>query len=455
MRSLSAKLAIAFLVVSLTGIALVGVLTGQRTRSEVGEMMANQAQVWLANQLADYYQAHGGWVGVAKAGIMPLRDAAGNVRAVRRPAFPAVVLVDHQGQVVIATSNTWTEARLPSDHVAARVPIMVDGVTVGHVVSLERAPQAPTSDPEYGVVQRVINLLTQATLGAVVLALLLSLLLSRALTRPIRELTLASQSLAAGNLGQQVPVRSQDELGNLARAFNHMSSELARGRLLRRQMTADIAHELRTPLSLILGHAEALSEGVLPPTPEALGTIHDEAQRLSRLVEDLRTLSLSDAGELSLHLASQAAGELLERAAAWHRAEAASRGIALAVEVQPDLPPVCGDVDRLAQVLHNLLSNALRHTPEGGRIALSAQAEGEGVRLAVADTGSGIAPEDLPRVFDRFYRSDASRQRQSGGSGLGLAIAKSLVEAHGGRIWAESELGRGATFCLTLPAERE
>jgi len=275
--------------------------------------------------------------------------------------------------------------------------------------------------------------------------------LANGLTRSLRELTKATQSLAAGKLGQQVPVRSQDELGELAAAFNQMSADLARAREIRQQMTADIAHELRTPLSIILGHAEALSEGALPPEAETFRIIHDEARQLNRLVEDLRTLSLSDAGELSLVREPVEPGALLERVANSYASLAGEKEIALRVNAAPELSPIYVDLERMVQVFSNLLDNAIRYTPKGGVVELSANLDGESMVFKIKDSGSGIPPEELPLIFNRFYRLDKARQRAEGGTGLGLAIAKSIVENHGGQIAVESEVGRGVTFIVTLP----
>jgi two-component system, OmpR family, sensor histidine kinase BaeS len=221
----------------------------------------------------------------------------------------------------------------------------------------------------------------------------------------------------------------------------------------RRRLTADIAHDLRTPLAIIQGHAEGLRDGVLPPDVETFSLIHDEAQRLGRLVEDLRTLSRAEAGELPLNKRAVKPGSLLARLAAAYGPQAHAGAVALTTDVAPDLAPVAADPDRLAQVLGNLVENALRHTPAGGTITLRAAAQGGELWLQVADTGSGIAAEDLPHIFERFYRGDRARGRHSGGSGLGLAIARSITSAHGGRLWAESKDGQGATFTVALPTE--
>ncbi len=289
-----------------------------------------------------------------------------------------------------------------------------------------------------------------SALVASALALTLGSLLAFTLTRSLRELTEATVQIAQGKLGLQVKIRSRDELGELASSFNKMSRDLARAIQARRQMTADIAHELRTPLSVISGYAEALNDGKLPGTPEIYSILYQETQHLSRLVEDLRLLSLADAGELTLNLHPVSPVALLERLAGRHAVLAQQKGIALRLEADPHLPPAPMDAERMTQALDNLITNALRYTPRGGEIVLAARMVNNGLVLEVRDNGSGIAPEDLLHIFERFYRGDKSRS-QNGESGLGLAIAKSIVEAHGGRISADSAPAKGTTITISLP----
>jgi signal transduction histidine kinase len=285
-----------------------------------------------------------------------------------------------------------------------------------------------------------------------VIAVLLGIILARTLTQPVRDLTHAIQAMSRGELRQEVPVRSADELGTLTETFNQMSADLAHANELRRQQIADIAHDLRTPLTVITGYIEALRDGVLKPTPARFETMNTEAQHLKRLVDDLRTLSLADAGELPMQIERVAPRALLDRLAAAYAPQAAARQITLAVSAASEAPDILVDPERMAQVLGNLVTNALRHTPSGGRIDLSAQSQGQAVILVVQDTGEGMPADVLPHVFDRFYRGDAARSQQDGESGLGLAIAKSIVEAHGGTITAASTPGHGTTFTITLPS---
>jgi two-component system OmpR family sensor kinase len=304
---------------------------------------------------------------------------------------------------------------------------------------------------ELDFLRRVNRSLWIAGASAVTVALILSLLIARYLVAPLRNLTRTARQIAAGDLSGQVPVTSKDEIGELASSFNSMAQALAQNEEMRRSMVADIAHELRTPLSVLQGNVEAMQDGMLEATPQNLATIHEETLLLSRLVDDLSTLSLAEAGQLKLHPEATDMGELIQRLAASAQPQAQKKGISLRVSLPPHLPQALADADRSAQVLRNLLSNALRYTPEGGSIEVEARPHEGFLLISVADTGPGIPLGDLPHVFDRFYRVDRSRSRASGGAGIGLAIVKQLVEAQGGRAWAESRPGQGSTFRFTVP----
>lgn len=442
MRSLTLKLILAFLMVGLTVAALVAVFAGEATLNAFGDFLFSQNKDAIVAQLSDYYRAQGSWANV----YFELPD----VFDPRSGGDPDIRLVDANGRVVAGRPSFDRTAPLTQAEIAQGTPIVVDGQQVGTLLR-QRSPFG-TSGRADPFLDRINRALLIAAVGGAALALLLGWLLSRALTRQLRDLTHASEKIARGDLGRQVAVRSHDEVGQLARSFNLMSADLARSRDLRRQMTADIAHELRTPLSIILGHTEALRDGVLPSTPETHSLLHDEAIRLNRLIEDLRTLSLADAGELSLNRRATQPAALLKRVLALHAPRFQQHAIALQTEIEPGLPSLDVDPDRMLQVLNNLLDNAARHTPEGGQLACRARMfDSRLVRISISDSGPGIAPADLPFIFERFYRADKSRQHDSTGSGLGLAIAKSIVEAHGGRLWAESQPGSGATFWIELP----
>jgi two-component system sensor histidine kinase BaeS len=295
--------------------------------------------------------------------------------------------------------------------------------------------------------------------AAVVAAVILSIFVSRRVVLPVQEMQTASQRIADGRYEERVGVPGKasrgelDELGRLALSFNQMASRLEQTEALRLELIGNVAHELRTPLASIKGYMEGLIDGVLPAEAATFQQVYHEADRLQRLVHDLQELSRVEAGAYELNLRPTAPERLVEGVAARLGRQFDEKGVALELDVHPDLPSVSADEDRIGQVLLNLVGNALQYTPSGGRVCLSARRDGARVRFAVEDTGIGIRPEHLPHVFERFYRVDKSRSRAGGGSGIGLTIARHLVEAHGGQIQAASDgLGRGSTFSFVLPS---
>jgi len=321
------------------------------------------------------------------------------------------------------------------------------------IMARHLGPDPKLADDLFAGFRRAVNLSVLVAVGASVLvALAVAVFVARRIVEPVEAMGAAAQRIAAGRYGERVPVASQDELGELAEQFNRMAGALQRLERLRKDLVADVAHELRTPLAALAGYLEGLLDRVLEPSAEVLGRMHREVHRLQRLVEDLEELSRVEGGGLELRRAPTSVRELVDAVAARLALQFQGKQIRLTVDVPAGLPKVHADPDRIAQVLTNLLGNALRHTPPGGRVTVRAWTRGGEVAVAVADTGVGIPPEHLPHIFDRFYRVDRSRSRRSGGAGIGLTIAKGLVELHGGRIWAESPgPGQGATFTFTLP----
>ena len=308
---------------------------------------------------------------------------------------------------------------------------------------------------ERSYLEAINSSLWLAGLVAALVAVALGLLFARQISSPIRTLTAAARRLGAGDLDQRVPVRGRrDELGELAEAFNSMAEAVGRQEMLRRQMAADIAHELRNPLAIIQANLEAMLDGIRPLSAEEVADVHRETQLLSRLVTDLRDLSLAETGQLPLRKELTDLSALVHMSVARFSSQAEEKSVRLVVEAAESLPQADVDQDRVDQVLGNLLDNALRHTPSGGEVMVRLQPDarrGE-VRVNVRDTGPGIPEEHLPNVFERFYRADLARTRTDGGSGIGLAVVKQLVEAHGGRVWAESRPAEGTTFGFVLPA---
>jgi two-component system sensor histidine kinase BaeS len=299
---------------------------------------------------------------------------------------------------------------------------------------------------------------TLAALAALVAALIASVFVSRQIVMPVREMMAASERIAEGQYHERVDVPGDlswdelDELGRLAVSFNQMASQLEQTEATRRELIGNVAHELRTPLANIKGWMEGLIDGVLPAETSTFQQIYREADRLQRLVYDLQELSQVEAGAFELDRHVMSVATLVEATVARLGHQFEDKGVALASDVPADLPPVRADEDRIGQVLLNLVGNALQYTPTGGEVRITAHRQGAEIQISVIDTGIGIPPEHLSLLFTRFYRVDKSRSRVGGGSGIGLTIAKHLVEAHGGRIWAESPgPDQGSTFTFSLP----
>lgn len=295
--------------------------------------------------------------------------------------------------------------------------------------------------------------LWQAALVAGLAAIGLALLFSRLITNPLNQLKSSVQEMRAGVLSRRANIVSRDEIGDLASAFNSLAEQLEENDRGRKQLLANVVHELRTPLSIIQGNLEAWQDGIVAATPQTIAPVHEEAVLLSRLITDLRDLSLAEAGQLSLTREHTELSTLIESVIAPYRERAGNHHIDIVANTTVDaLPQVCIDPVRIRQVLRNLLDNAIRYTPAGGSIKVSATSVERGfVKVEVSDTGSGIARHDLPHVFEHFYKVDPARERSRSGSGIGLAIVKQLVEAHGGSVQVRSEADKGSTFSFTLP----
>ena len=295
--------------------------------------------------------------------------------------------------------------------------------------------------------------LWRAGLTAVLMAGALSWAISRRIVEPVRQMEAISQRIAAGEFDQRVPVSGEDELGQLARSFNRMAEDLAQVERRRQRLIGDVSHELRTPLTAIQGYMEGLIDGVLPAEAETFAQIHEESVRLSRLVDDLQELSRIEAGAYTLHLEAVALSDALRAVQKRLRHQFESKDLHLEIPAVPADWRVRADSERLVQILINLLGNAWRYTPSGGSVRVQVARRDAMLEICIQDTGIGISADDLPHIFERFYRADDSRSRRRGGSGIGLTVVQHLVAAQGGRVWAESEgAGRGSRFCFQLPA---
>jgi signal transduction histidine kinase len=464
-NSLAWKLVFAFLLVAVTTAGLVAVFIRLTSVDRLANLVVAQQRSNLQVALIEYYADNGSWNGIAD-----------NWQRLRLRSFPPPQfdpnslpsdrslrdrrrlfgLADAYGVILVSVDANYPNGSVaPASMLASGTKVQVNGYIVGTILTANPGPVGFSDlgfNPEESLfLQRTSEALVYAVIGSMLVALLIGILLARNLIRPLRSLTDAAEKIAEGQLEQQVKIGSRDEIGRLGEAFNRMSQKVARANLMRKQMTADIAHDLRTPLTVIGGYIESMRDGVLQPTPERLSLIYTEIEGLQDLVGDLRMLTQVDAGELPLHPQRIAPYGLLEHAAATYGHRADQQGVHLELDVPDGLPDLNVDEGRMMQVFGNLLSNALRYTPSGGEICLSARSEGDSVTLAVADTGEGIAEEDLPYIFDRFRRADKSRHSETGESGLGLAIVKALVEAHGGTVRAESRLDVGTTISIELP----
>jgi len=475
-NSIVFRLFAALIIVAGVAIGLVGYLANHVMTSQfntyLSEDDAARAQR-IRTALERYYEENPNWR-AAQRFLTSLAEIRGD----------RLLLTDGKGTVLLDSQNQLTGYTIDERSAGVSLPVTSGNrqVAVLHVLSyvpghrfsggMGGMMDSMMGNAVTGPAERVAEIeqnaandflgavnrsLWLAGLGTGVVAALLSLVFAETITGPLKRLRTAAGRIAKGDLSQRVNIRSGDEIGQLATSFNVMAESLAKNEQLRRELTADIAHELRTPLTVIQGSLEAMLDGVAEPNPERLASLHEETMLLSRLITDLRDLSLAEAGQLKLQLSQVDLAELIKKVVTKSEEQARQNGVSLSLDGFQEVPPVQADAQRIEQVLFNLLSNALRHTPASGEIVVSLRIERPDrasesrAQVAVRDTGSGIPPEDLPRIFDRFYRVDKSRSRTGGGSGIGLAIVKQLVELHGGKVWAESTPGQGSTFSFSLP----
>lgn len=446
-HSLHFRLLAAFTLVIIIIIGSAFFFAYQTTRGEIGrfgERMEKMRAGRVEFELSGYYRHHGGW-----EGIQPFVAQWGNIYGRR------IILTDSQG-VVVADSEGELLGKPYAVETPGRpisLPWRTGNIGVLHI--------NPGASPE---IDRASLQIAYRTIGrfflwggllAVAMALLLTFVLSRHILAPVKALTHAARRLGEGDFSQRVHTGDKGEVGELARSFNSMADDLERAEQLRRNMVADVAHELRTPLSNLSGYLEAIRDGMIKPDTDNIRSLDEEASTLSRLVDDLQELSLADASKLKLVFRPEAVSNLIKQAVAALQPQAAAKGLTIAASLPDQLPLLSMDAHRIGQALRNLLENAVAHTGRGDSITVTAWQEANQIKISVADTGEGIPAEDLPNIFERFYRVDRSRTRGTGGSGLGLTIARRMVEAHGGRIEAESEPGKGSTFTIALPVPEQ
>ena len=458
LNSLWVRLTLIFTLVILVVVGAIAFLITRTTDAEFRQYITrSEISAYGMDELAAYHRAEGSWDGVESLLRNGVIVGGSRWPGDRRPGSPemrlAVVLADADGKVVFDGTGASTGKRLKSKELQDAISITASNgeKTLGYL--LITVPGAPSlGSPEQRFLNRMRRILILGTILAIALGLVISALFSHSLAGPLQRLSAAARAVARGDLGKQVEVEGTAEVADVSRAFNEMTAALEKGEQLRQSMVSDVAHELRTPLSVLQGNLRAILDDVYPLEKEEIARLYDETRVLSRLVDDLRELAQAEAGQLRLNVQPTDIAGALRAAVAKFEPAAESKAVRLSCNAADDLPEVMADPDRLAQIMNNLMTNALRHTPEGGSIAVSAAATENVVKVTVMDSGEGIAPEDLPHIFDRFWRGDRSRSRTGGGSGLGLAIVRALVEGHGGAVRAVSDgPGKGASFAFTLP----
>ena len=437
------RLSVTFAVIILVTVGTIYLFVSERIADEVEYYKTISAQ-YRSNQILSrlylYYWKDRSWEGVQSVVEDTAHVSGAHIILV---GTNGTVIADSQGILPVGTNYTdSSESPLNltlGKDILGRVYIIPDPAAEIYVAPFLRLSAS---------INR--SLLLGGSV-AIAIALLLTFVLSRRMTSPIGALARAARRLGGGDLSQRVQFQGKGEVAALAQAFNTMAADLEQAEQLRRNLVADVAHELRTPLSNIQGYLEAIRDRVMKPNAATIRSLNEEVALLSRLVNELQDLSLAEAGELKLVYQAEDITKLVKQAVTPWQPQLAAKEISLSLDLPDNLPPVNIDWQQVNQVLHNLLENAVAYTHKGGTINVAAAKQGDWVEVSVSDTGEGIPAEDLPNIFERFYRVDKSRARVTGGSGLGLTIARRLVEAHGGTITVQSKLGKGSRFSFTLP----
>jgi signal transduction histidine kinase len=441
------------------------VLTNRVIRVRFNDMIARSGQSYakkIAPFLERYYQLNNGWDNVDELATLLVEFQDNPKRIANRITNNSIIpdflfagrderLILFEGnKVLFDTDPNGKTSILNVDVQKYGVPIIVDGAVVGTVVA--GSAIGFLTDNQSRFLREVNRILLWIAFLSIVAVLLVGITQSQSIIQPIQKLNQATRQIAKGDYATRIKINRNDEFGEMAQAFNDMAQELENQQALRNRSMADIAHELRTPLSILQIDLESMEDGLMEVTSENMRVLQNEVSHLRNLVEDLRILSRADAGEISIEHTKIELGSLIRDVIERQMQSARDKGVRLAFDLENEEIFVKGDNQRLSQVLINLLSNAVRHTPQGGSVNVTMKQQGKNeVLVSVADTGEGIPQADLPFLFDRFYRVEKSRSRDQGGSGLGLSIAKSLIEAHQGRIWVESKEGEGSTFKFVLP----
>jgi len=457
MRSISVKITFVLVVVSIIGALFTSFYIQNQTQKAFDNFIRDQDQQVLVEALTEYYSATGSWEGanIPFQQVYPFaqhNNQAGGQQGNQPNTNIPFTLVSSSGKIIDTNPGPGGPkpgATVPLEEIEKGISLEVEGKVVGWLIPA--TIQGPRNNPQKNFLNTVQQGLVISSIVTLLIALILGGFLIQSFTRPIRKLAGATEKVSGGELGYQVDIQSKDELGKLASSFNRMSADLEKADLARKQMTADIAHDLRTPLTILQGYTEVLSEGKMAGTPEIYQTMHQQAQYLGYLIDDLKTLSLLDSEELNFQIQNVDPALILQQVKSAFLPLAQEKGIDFSLEGESNLPRVDLDPGRLTQILGNLINNAIQVLSFGGKIVLKSYQEGDKLILEVADDGPGISEKNLPLIFNRSFRTDSSRSSEFGSSGLGLAITKKLVEAQGGEITAVSTLGEKTIFRVTFP----
>ena len=436
--SLRWKLLVGFLVIVVLAVGTVTFIATRTTTREFDRFITQDKALkyqGLAILLSSYYEETGSWKGIQKL-----------IRRVKEAYRGRIILANDQGMVIGDTGQTPEPGNVSLGNSMKIATLRVDEESIGFVY-LRNRERSPLEKSFLNSVNKSVLL---GALIAGIAAAIFTLFYSRQILQPIKALTTASNKIKNGELGQRVRVDRNDEIGELASTFNSMAHQLQTQKELRRNMVNDLAHELRNPLSKSHGYLEALKEGAMQPTEEIIDSLYRHSLLLKRLVNDLQDLAMAESGQLKLSKRPVVLRDLISNAVASLRVKLEENDVELDISAGDEIL-VQVDPDRIEQVLRNLVDNAIAHIKKEGSISIATEVAEDQVTIIVEDNGKGIPPEDIPHIFDRFYRIDESRARSSGGTGLGLTIAKEIVNAHGGDIEVESEVGEGTTFRFTLP----
>lgn len=459
------RLAVSLLLVALVSILSVLAFAQYSTAREINTYMFRGGMAglnFLVGNLEEYYHANGTWDGVETlfAGRnqdehMPGMPEMGGSGGGRGMMQQHLIMAGESGEILVDTEDIRVGGSLTTDEKAVAIQLKDSrGNLIGYLYGVDGMQFQPGSDR--ALLEKLNKAAINAALFAGAVALLLGLLLGYLFLRPVKQLTLAANQIASGDLSQRVAAQGNDELAALGKAFNTMAGSLESARETRKAMTSDIAHELRTPLAIQRAILEAIQDGVYPLDQEQIGQIYEQNQSLTRLVDDLRTLALADAGELKLDKVATDIHSLVERVVSRFRPQADQKSIHLELINNGELSnsQILVDPFRIDQVLNNLVSNAIRYSPAGSAVMVIIEKNADRMIISVRDRGEGIPEEEVENIFQRFYRMNHSRSREDGGTGLGLAIARQLVMAHGGELTVQNHPDGGAEFVLALPVEK-